>query len=157
MRVLESNGSLMQPGDTGVVTLVVPGMLEPIYVVREQSGREWSFFARHLEAESGAVMTKERPESLIPVESVPAGQQLVAGPRQDDYGHPIVNFRRIARIWSGILDIEVTEEQVALCMIGVKMAREVNKAKDDNQADIDGYNHCLRLVKQAKSEQADNA
>lgn len=65
--------------------------------------------------------------------------ELVNGDRQNDYGHPYINFKRIAKIWSVVLDTEVTVRQVALCMMGVKMARDVNKPTDDNFDDIAGY------------------
>ena len=38
--------------------------------------------------------------------------------RGQDYGSILDNHTRIARLWSVLLKIEVTPEQVALCMIG---------------------------------------
>lgn len=64
---------------------------------------------------------------------------LVGGDRQSDYGHPLDDFSKTAKIWSAILGIEVTPKQVALCMIGVKISREVNKPKPDNLIDMAGY------------------
>lgn len=64
---------------------------------------------------------------------------LVDGDRQNDYGHPLDDFSKTAKIWSAILGIEVTPKQVALCMIGVKISREVNRPKDDNLIDMAGY------------------
>jgi nucleoside 2-deoxyribosyltransferase len=61
------------------------------------------------------------------------------GSRQQMYGHPIHNMHRTAQIWSGILGIDVTEEEVALCMIGVKLARESFRPQRDNLVDISGY------------------
>ncbi len=61
------------------------------------------------------------------------------GSRQQMYGHPIHNMHRTALIWSGILGIDVTEEEVALCMIGVKLARESFRPQRDNLVDISGY------------------
>ena len=65
--------------------------------------------------------------------------QAVTGPRQRDYAHPKVNFQRIANLWSIILDVDITPEQVALCMIQVKVAREMNRHTRDNLVDIIGY------------------
>jgi hypothetical protein len=48
---------------------------------------------------------------------------LTTGDRRDAYGDPFVNHKRIADIWSVILDQEVSAQQVALCMVGVKIAR----------------------------------
>ena len=63
----------------------------------------------------------------------------VTGPRQKDYAHPKVNFQRIANLWSIILDVDITPEQVALCMIATKVAREMNRHTRDNLVDIVGY------------------
>lgn len=65
--------------------------------------------------------------------------KAVTGPRQRDYAHPKVNFQRIADLWSPILGIAVSPEQVALCMIQVKVAREINRHTRDNLVDLIGY------------------
>jgi hypothetical protein len=65
--------------------------------------------------------------------------QVVTGPRQRDYAHPKVNFQRIADLWSPVLGVTVTPEQVALCMIQVKVAREINRHTRDNLVDLIGY------------------
>ena len=71
---------------------------------------------------------------------------LVHGVRGEDYGHPYEDFSRTAKIWSAILGVDVTPEQVALCMIGVKISRECNKPKRDNRIDIVGYAETLDMV-----------
>ena len=43
--------------------------------------------------------------------------------RGEDYGSIVDNHTRISRLWSVLLDTDVTPEQVALCMIAVKQAR----------------------------------
>lgn len=65
--------------------------------------------------------------------------RLVNGARQSDYGHPLDDFSKTAAIWSAILETNVTPEQVALCMVGVKLSREINKPKRDNIVDAHGY------------------
>lgn len=65
--------------------------------------------------------------------------KIIGGDRQNDYGPPERNFQRIADVWSVILGIEVTPAQVGWCMVGVKMAREVNCPKRDNIVDAIGY------------------
>ena len=69
--------------------------------------------------------------------------QAVTGPRQRDYAHPKVNFQRIANLWSIVLDVDITPEQVALCMIQVKIAREMNRHTRDNVVDLIGYSLTL--------------
>ena len=73
-------------------------------------------------------------------------QRLVHGDRGEAYGHPLDDFGRTAKIWSAILGIDVQPEQVALCMVGVKISREVNKPKRDNRADGAGYFETLDMV-----------
>jgi len=65
--------------------------------------------------------------------------QLVSGDRQAAYGHPYDNFMDTARLWSVVLGTNVTPEQVALCMVQVKIAREINVPKRDNLVDAVGY------------------
>ena len=64
---------------------------------------------------------------------------LVTGDRQKDYDHPARNFDRIARLWSVALDKDITPEDVAVCMVLVKIAREVHAPKRDNRVDAVGY------------------
>lgn len=49
--------------------------------------------------------------------------ELTGGDRNRSYGDVAGNHERIARIWSAILEIDVTAAQVALCMAGLKLAR----------------------------------
>ncbi len=71
---------------------------------------------------------------------------ITAGDRQADYGHPAVDFGKAAKIWSAILGCEVSPEQVALCMIGVKISRLCNAYKEDSVIDIAGYARTLQMV-----------
>jgi hypothetical protein len=65
--------------------------------------------------------------------------KIVTGDRQTAYDHPRRNFARIAALWSPILGIEVTPEQVALCSVQIKIAREIHAHKRDNVVDAIGY------------------
>lgn len=73
--------------------------------------------------------------------------QLVTGDRQKAYDHPARNFDRIARLWSVALDKEVTAEDVAVCMVLVKIARQVHAPKRDNIVDAIGYLLTLEAVR----------
>lgn len=66
-------------------------------------------------------------------------QSLVYGDRQESYGSVTDNFTKIAQLWSPILNTPITPEQVGLCMIAMKIARECHKPKRDNLTDIAGY------------------
>lgn len=81
-------------------------------------------------------------------------QRLVYGPRQGAYGHPIDDFGRTGRLWGALLglDRDVTAEEVALCMVAVKLSREVNKPARDNRVDGAGYLAALQLVTEARRE-----
>lgn len=69
--------------------------------------------------------------------------KLVNGERAESYGSPRKSFDTVARLWQPILGVSITAEQVALCMIQLKIARELNKHKTDNLVDIAGYAQCL--------------
>ena len=74
--------------------------------------------------------------------------ELVYGERNEDYGHPAVDFTRTGRMWGAILGIEdVPPERVALCMVALKISRECNKHKRDNLVDGAGYFAALELVR----------
>lgn len=66
-------------------------------------------------------------------------QKIIHGPRRNSYGPARKSFERVARLWSEVLDKPVTPEQVALCMVMLKVARELNKPGRDNKVDICGY------------------
>lgn len=70
----------------------------------------------------------------------------VRGDRMKDYDHPKRNFDRIAKMWSVILDTEVTPTQFALCMMSMKIARHVKTPKEDNLVDIAGYVEALDMA-----------
>jgi hypothetical protein len=58
-------------------------------------------------------------------EALFAEATLLSQDRGRIYGSPYTNHKRIADIWSGILDIPITAHQVVLCMVGLKIARLV--------------------------------
>lgn len=64
----------------------------------------------------------------------------IFGPRQSDYGPALENHARIAAVWSMVLGIPVTPEQVVMCMVGVKLARLAHTPNhEDSWLDIAGY------------------
>jgi hypothetical protein len=67
--------------------------------------------------------------------------QLITGDRDDDYGDAFDDFTRTGKMWAPILGLdEVTPEQVALCMIILKVRRiTVSPGKRDHWVDIIGY------------------
>lgn len=73
-------------------------------------------------------------------------KENIYGDRQADYGSVTENFSNIARGWEIILKVKITPEQVGLCMIWLKMAREMNVSKRDNIVDIAGYAGCMEKL-----------
>ena len=63
--------------------------------------------------------------------------------RGDQYGTVADNFERTANIWSAILGTQVTAQQVALCLIGLKVARlTYDPDSVDGWVDVAGYAAC---------------
>jgi len=79
---------------------------------------------------------------------------LTLADREDQYGAPARLFDEIARIWTVILSFEVDPAQVALCMVGVKLARlSHNWSHADSIKDIAGYAAILsQLVNEAHAK-----
>ena len=73
--------------------------------------------------------------------------RLVSEVKGKDYGQPLDQFTATAKIWEVILGKEgITPEQVGLCMIAIKMTREMFKHKRDNLVDIPGYAKTIDMV-----------
>lgn len=68
---------------------------------------------------------------------------IINGPRRDAYGDVRQSFTAVAHTWSDILKHPVTPQQVALCMIALKLHREANKPSRDNRVDVCGYTALL--------------
>lgn len=66
-------------------------------------------------------------------------EEVINGPRREAYGDAVESFKKIASMWSVVFKTEVTPRQVAQAMICLKVARDVNKAAEDNLVDIIGY------------------
>lgn len=69
---------------------------------------------------------------------------IINGDRNKQYGAPEDNFERTAKIWSVILGIDISNEDVAMMMVGLKVARYASKSgyQPDTWVDIAGYAGC---------------
>lgn len=85
------------------------------------------------------VLVDHEPDKTDEDTILTEAQRLVYGPREADYGHPYNDYTKTAALWSAILETEVTAKEAALCMVAVKISREVHRPKRDNLVDIAGY------------------
>lgn len=80
-------------------------------------------------------------------------EELTGGARQEQYGHPIVNFQNIADLWNTFINgkyeswIELTPEDVGFLMVLVKVAREMHTPKKDNLVDGAGYFNTIQMIR----------
>jgi hypothetical protein len=101
---------------------------------------------------------QEAPCDKLPEDSIlMEAERLVNGTRLHDYGKPIDDFTRTVRMWEVILDLphnSLTPEHMALCMIAVKLSRQINHGKRDNLVDMAGYAATIeKIVKERKKRE----
>jgi hypothetical protein len=84
-----------------------------------------------------------------------AAAEAAVKDRDDDYGSPQKNFERIAAIWNVILaeklgqdyDYEISAADVAMMMIGIKLARLIESPDhQDSAVDAAGYAALLQEI-----------
>lgn len=73
-----------------------------------------------------------------------AAKSAVTGQREQDYGTPEDNFKRIASLWGDYLDYPVRPSDVAAMMVLLKVARirGSEAGSIDSWVDIAGYAAC---------------
>lgn len=91
-------------------------------------------------------MSREKKSVLL------EANKLVHGERNKEYGSPLDDFSRTAKMWSAILGIEIPPEKVGLCMIALKISRQCNKPKRDNMVDAAGYAETVDWALQEKEK-----
>ena len=104
-------------------------------------------------SQRGLEMTtsSENSNSTTPIQEVPLrvaalreAAGIINGDRNKQYGNPEDNFERTAKVWSVILGIDISNEDVSMMMIGLKVARYASKSgyQPDTWVDIAGYAGC---------------
>jgi hypothetical protein len=91
----------------------------------------------------------EKEESILQ-----EAERIVNGQRRSDYGHPYIQFGRLAEFWSTICGVKITRLQVGLMLVCLKISRALNKYTRDSATDGAGYWGCIELV--MKEEQFQN-
>jgi len=78
------------------------------------------------------------------VEALREAARIISGERNKQYGNPEDNFERTAKIWSVILGVPISNEDVAMMMVGLKVARYASKSgfQGYTWVDIAGYAGC---------------
>lgn len=107
-----------------------------------------------------------RQETLTDVEEIAPhleAAELVLGPRGAYYDHPYDNFQRTAHMWTGILYSKlragetIDPDEVSLCLVALKLAREAFRHKRDNVVDGHGYLLTHMMVLERMQELNENA
>lgn len=88
------------------------------------------------------------------VEALREAARIISGERDVQYGGPEENFERIAKIWEVILHTKITREDVAMMMVGLKIARYASKSgfQPDTWIDVAGYAGCGYEVGQLEAK-----
>lgn len=75
--------------------------------------------------------------------------EIVAGARQQDYGHARESFARVATMASLMTGKQLTPQDCCKVLLAVKLTRESFKHKRDNLVDLCGYAHLLQVLENA--------
>jgi hypothetical protein len=57
-------------------------------------------------------------------------------------------------MWEGILGCQVTDDQIAFCLIALKMSRHLNNPGRDNLVDIAGYARVAEMIHARRSPES---
>ena len=69
------------------------------------------------------------------------------------YGHPYINHKRIADLWSAYLDFPIMPHQAALCMALIKVSRLTETpTHDDSIKDLIAYGALYKTILDAETD-----
>lgn len=127
------------------------GLAKPIQVPPKRMTREELIAS--LSVEDRIALGLEKAPSVLE-----EAQSIVNGPRRASYGHPSINFERIALLWNAYLKAklvgltegetsDITAQDVTQMMIHLKQCRLIQNPKDrDGHLDVAGYAQCSALI-----------
>ncbi len=73
------------------------------------------------------------------------------------YGHPITQHKRIAELWSAYLGYPIQPNEVAICMVLVKISRQAEMPQlMDNYVDAIGYVSIAKTITEAMLDEEVN-
>jgi hypothetical protein len=105
------------------------------------------------EANAKAFMREATEEAHKPTEDIlEEALRITGGDRMNDYGPPDQDFKRTAVMWEQLLTariidgkLDIRPQDVASCMIAIKLSRQTHQNKRDNWVDLAGYARCGNL------------
>lgn len=90
-------------------------------------------------------------DNMLTMNVLEAANQIVDGNRRNDYGTPLENHGRTARLWSAYLGKVLLPEDVCMLNILQKISRGMNSITYDTLVDIAGYARNIQIIKQEKA------
>lgn len=63
-----------------------------------------------------------------------------------EHGHPKQQLPLVAALWSAVLGVEVTPEQVAICMVQLKVSRYLVNPQRDDLVDMCGWTRTIERL-----------
>ena len=92
-----------------------------------------------------------KPKVTAGSEILLEAHKLVNGARQNSYGHPADDYRKVADIYYALTGIELEVSEAIMFMVAVKLARlRTNLERDtihhDSLVDALGYLTCLNMA-----------
>lgn len=103
--------------------------------------------------EVGATVVDEGGESILQ-----EAHRLTHGARNKDYGHPLDDYTRTARMFSALmadkLKEPLTAADMAMAMMCVKLSRQANSPKRDNMTDAAGYAWVVQACHEEEARRA---
>lgn len=77
---------------------------------------------------------------------------VVHGDRRKDYGTPLENHTRTAKLWSAYLGVDVTAEDVCMLNALQKISRQKHAPKRDNLVDLAGYAANVEIIENERKQ-----
>lgn len=130
----------LTPRKAPMDTPITDGLARDVITHRPGALNRLIEHAKALEAGPQTVEGPTEPD-VEPLSIAQEAEKIISGARREAYGPVTESFEVVARLWAPILGAgEVTPQQVAACMMALKMARQLTGAHQrDNFVDMVGY------------------